>query len=118
MMAKRSGAWKAHERAAAELVGGVRVGPSGRATADVVSDWCVVEAKERQALPEWLKDAMTQAEQAAAGFTSPRLPLVVLHEFGGRRVDDLVVMRAGEFRSWFGDWRKEADVDQAVVVKD
>jgi len=104
-MAKRSTAWKQHEREVAKLVNGVRVGPSGKATADVVSDWAVVEAKERKTVPAWLKGAVDQAERAAAGFTSPRLPVVVLHEFGGRHVDDLVVMRAGEFRAWFGSWR-------------
>lgn len=105
MAAKHSRAWKEHERATAAALRGERIGPTGKATADVVSDWCVIECKERQTLPLWLKGALRQAEGAAARYTAPRLPLVVLHELGGRRVDDLVIMRLSEFRAWFGDWR-------------
>ncbi len=107
-MAKHTAAWKAHERATAQALGGVRTGNRGTASGDVVSDWAVVECKERAQLPQWLLGAVAQAERAAAGFTSPRLPVVVLHELKGRRIDDLVVMRLGEFKSWFGSWRGDA----------
>lgn len=102
VMARRSAAWKAHERAVAQAFGGVRSGNRGASAADVVSDWLVAECKERASLPAWLEAAMVQAETAAAGYVGDRLPVVVLHELGRRRVDDLVVVRAGAFREWFG----------------
>lgn len=108
-MGKNTSAWKAHERAVAKALGGVRSGNRGVASGDVVSDWAVVECKERAQLPQWLLGAVAQAERAAAGFTTPRLPVVVLHELGGRRIDDLVVMRLGEFRAWYGNWRGDGD---------
>lgn len=98
------------ERAAARLLGGVRTGNRGRAAADVtVGDWAVVEVKARRSLPAWLKHAVAQTEAEAARAVSPKLPIVQLHEFGGRVVDDLVVMRAGEFRAWYGEWRGEGE---------
>lgn len=104
-MGKQTSTWKSHERATAAALGGVRVGPAGRAGADVVSDWAAVECKSRAVLPQWLKAAVLQAEAAACAFTTPRLPLVVLHEVGGRRADDLVVVPMSAFRAWFGGWR-------------
>ncbi len=86
----------------ARTFGGVRSGNRGTAAGDVVSDWLVIEAKQRAALPAWLERAMVQAETAAAGYVGDRLPVVILHELGRRRVDDLVVVRAGAFREWFG----------------
>lgn len=98
------------ERAAAKFLGGVRTGNTGRAAADVtVGDWAVVEVKARRALPAWLKHAVAQVESEAARAVSPRLAFVQIHELGGRVVDDLVVMRAGEFRAWFGDWHGRAE---------
>jgi len=101
-MGKRSTAWKAHERAVAQAFGGERSGNRGTAAGDVVSDWLVAECKQRAALPAWIERALVQAETAAAGYVGDRLPVVVLHELGWRRVDDLVVVRAGAFREWFG----------------
>jgi len=101
-MAGRSTAWKRHERAVAQAFGGVRSGNRGTAAGDVVSDWLCVECKQRAALPVWLERAMVQAESAAAGYVGDRLPVVVLHATGRRRRDDLVVVRAGAFRDWFG----------------
>jgi hypothetical protein len=100
------------ERNAARVLGGRRVGNSGKATEDVSSDWLACEVKSRQTLPEWLKGAMRQAEGAAARHVKPRLPLVVLHEVGGRAVDDLVLLRAGDWAAWFGDWRGRGDDEQ------
>jgi hypothetical protein len=98
------------ERAAARLLGGKRTGNLGTAAADVtIGDWAVVEVKSRATLPAWLKHAVQQAEVAASQAVSPRLPIVQLHEVGGRVVDDLIVLRAGEFRSWYGDWRDDRE---------
>lgn len=108
-MGRQTAAWKAHERATAKALGGERTGNRGAAAPDVASSWCVCECKERQALPMWLTAAMRQAEKAAMAYTSPRLALVVLHEKGGRRADDFVVMRRSEFQAWYGDWRGDGD---------
>ncbi len=81
--------WKHTERAIAKRLNGRRLGVTGGATPDVITDLLAVEVKHRKALPEWLKDALTQAERNADN----RLPLVVLHEAGKRHADDLVLLR-------------------------
>lgn len=86
--------WKSVERAIAKHLDGQRVGVTGRATPDVITDSLSVECKHRKALPKWLKSAMAQAEVNAAG----KVPVVVLHEKYKRHVDDLVVLRLSEFR--------------------
>lgn len=70
----------------------------GLRTPDVESSWCSVEVKHREQLPQWLTDAMEQAE---ANATRDKLPLVVLHQSGWRHDKDLVVMRLSEFRERF-----------------
>jgi hypothetical protein len=91
--------WKQTERAIAKRLNGKRIGATGKATADVVSDWLSIEVKHRKRLPEWLKTALDQA-RAGAG---ERLPVVVLHEAGQRHADDLVVLRLADFQDWFGE---------------
>lgn len=108
-MGRQTSTWKAHERATATALGGQRVGNTGRSTADVLSDWAAIECKARATVPQWLKDAVGQAEAAATAYTSPRLPLVVLHEVGGRRAEDLVIVPMSAFRAWFGGWRGESE---------
>jgi len=91
--------WKEAERRVARVLGGRRVGPTGRAGADVVvGDWLVVECKHRETLPQWIERALGQA-RAAAG--PRRLGIAVLHERG--RHDSLVVMSLSDFAEWFGD---------------
>jgi hypothetical protein len=91
--------WKAAERAIAQALGGRRVGCTGRDTSDVESDALAVEVKTRKRLPTWLFDAMQQARDNARG---ERLPVVVLHQVGGRHDDDLVLLRLADFRAYFG----------------
>ncbi len=91
--------WKNVERAIAKRLNGKRLGATGQATADVVTDWLSVEVKHRKTLPQWLKDALGQARHGAGG----RLPIVILHESGQRHADDLVLMRMGDFEDWFGE---------------
>lgn len=93
------------ERQTAKALGGRRTGNLGKAAADVVGDGWVVEVKVRKKLPLWQKHALEQAERAAAAFTSPMRALVVLHEEGGRYVDDWVLMRRGEYEVWHGSLR-------------
>lgn len=91
--------WKQTERAIAKRLNGKRIGVTGKATADVVSDWLSVEVKHRKRLPQWLKDALMQAGTGAGD----RLPLVILHESGQRHADDLVILRLADFQDWFGE---------------
>ena len=93
------------ERETAKALGGKRTGNVGRAVADVVGDGFVVEVKEREHLPAWQREALEQAERAAALFTHPMRALVVLHEKGGRYADDWVLMRRGEYEVWHGSLR-------------
>ena len=98
--------WKQTERAIAARLNGRRQGATGRTGADVVNDWLAVEVKHRKRLPQWLKDALTQARTGAG----ERLPLVVLHESGQRHADDLVLLRLRDFEDWFGAVRPESEV--------
>jgi hypothetical protein len=86
--------WKQTERAIARRLNATRQGAVGRTGADVVNDWLAVEVKHRRRLPQWLKDALTQARAGACD----RLPIVVLHEAGQRHSDDLVVLRLADFQ--------------------
>ena len=98
-------AWKATERAIASHLGGKRVPITGRQRGDVpdvAHPWLSIECKHRKRLPEWLKDAMSQAGAAA---TSSQLPIVVLHELGERHGSNLVLLRLGDFEDWFGTVR-------------
>lgn len=82
--------WKHTERAIAKRLNGRRLGATGGATPDVITDRLAVEVKHRKALPEWLKDALAQAVHGAE---EDRVPLVVLHEAGKHHADDLVLLR-------------------------
>ena len=86
--------WKDVERALAKRLDGRRVGNTGHATPDVLSDWLAAEAKTRKTLPQWLWDAV---EQTVRNAPDGRLSLVVLHETHKRRDDDIVVMRLADF---------------------
>ena len=85
--------WKAAERAIAAMLGGERVGCTGEATADVLTEGLAVEVKTRKLLPAWLKDAMRQAVDNA----DDKTPVVVLHEVGQRHDGDLVLLRLADF---------------------
>ena len=99
-MASRT--WKNAEKHVAALLGGERVSNTalGLKSSDVETPVFSVEVKNRNELPAWLEGAVAQAHRnAPAG----KLPLVVLHKTGCRRVNDLVIMRLGEFIEWFGE---------------
>ena len=66
--------WKRHEREIARLLGGQRLPNNGRGQADVISGSLAVEVKCRE-LPQWLVNALAQAERnAPVGM----VPVVVL----------------------------------------
>jgi len=74
--------WKRIERRVAELLGGVRVPVSGRQrgdSPDVMHPVFSIEVKHREKLPEWLFDAMQQADASNRG---DQIPLVILHQKG------------------------------------
>lgn len=52
-----------------------------------------MEVKERQTLPEWILEAIEQAESASDFKT----PVAILHQKGMKHQDDLVVMRLKDF---------------------
>jgi len=91
---------KEHERATAKALGGKRIGPTGRATADVEHPLWAIECKERATVPQWLKDAMAQAVAAAR---PEQVPLVVLHELATRYSGDFVILRRADFEALCGN---------------
>lgn len=97
-MGKHTAAWKQHERRTAAALGGQRLGATGAANPDVLSDWLAVECKHRAKLPDWLTGALAKVRGQAG---VERLGIVVLHEAGAR--DSLVVLSMKDFADWFGE---------------
>lgn len=81
--------WKATERRVARRFGSQRSGPRGQGVPDVITGKYSIEVKTRKRLPDWLQDALDQAERNALPDT---LPVVVLHEIGRRSEHDWVLM--------------------------
>ena len=77
-------------------MGGERVGHLG--AEDVSAGIIAAESKHRKQLPQWLKDAVTQA-RANAG--PDRLGVVVLHEHGKHTTSDIVCLSLTDFLEWF-----------------
>ncbi len=87
--------WKVWEREFAKALGGKRNCEKGHNVPDVVHPLFAPEAKFREELPGWLKEAMAQAvRNAPAG----KLPIVGLKEKGGWKV---IVMRLEDFRDHY-----------------
>lgn len=94
--------WKAVERAIAKRLGGDRVPITGRvrgSAPDVAHTWLAIEIKLRENYPQWLSNAMEQAEASRRG---SQLPVAILHKKYKNHDDDLIVMRLSEFEAWFG----------------
>ena len=85
--------WKHCERMIAKLIGGERTGSNGESRRDVEHPHWSIEVKHRKVLPQWLHDAMGQAEREADG----RIPIVVLHEKGLKYDDSYVIIRLLNF---------------------
>jgi hypothetical protein len=93
--------WKATERLVARQLGGERVPVTGRtrgSAPDIEHSVWAVEVKHRQKLPDWLKDAMSQARASVRG---NKIPLVVLHEHG--RHSSLAVLRLSDLVELCGE---------------
>lgn len=91
-------AWKAFERRVARYIGGERVPVSGRARGDkpdIQHNWLSPECKYKQKLPDWIHDAMAQAEAAAM----PRqMPCLILGEKGAETGECYIVFRLRDAR--------------------
>jgi hypothetical protein len=57
-----------------------------------------IEVKHRKKLPDWLKDAMDQAQESNPG---NQLPVVILHENRMPYGDSLIQMRLSDFIDYF-----------------
>lgn len=98
--------WKGVERRVAALMGGTRVGPTGRNTEDVEHGLFSVECKHRKKLPALLVSAYAQAKRnAPAG----KVPLLVLHELGSREY--IAVLPLAELMRLVGNDNLELGVD-------
>ncbi len=102
-MGKQTAAWKAHERRTAAALGGRRLGATGAANPDVLTDWLAAECKHRAKLPQWMTAALAKIRQQAG---NDRLGVVVLHQSGAR--DSVVMLSLRDFREWFGTLPTEA----------
>jgi hypothetical protein len=101
--------WRAVERRLARRLKGKRTALSGAAGgSDIETPWCAVELKVRRALPRWLTSAVERAVREA---TDQRLPLVILHVWGQRHDDDIVITKLKHFEEWYGPLEGVADDD-------
>jgi hypothetical protein len=82
--------WKRAERRFAQILGGVRTGPTGRDSPDVTHPTLAPEVKTSQVFPKYLRDAIEQAETNAP---PGKLPFVLFHFAGNKYQDDLAVFR-------------------------
>ena len=92
-------AWKRTERAIAARLGGERIPVSGRGRGDapdIRHERFSLEVKQRRQLPAWIRDALAQAKAAARG---DQLPVVILHQLGGRHDGDVVLMTLAAFET-------------------
>lgn len=105
--------WKNHERRIAKALGTVRGGNRGTAAADVRGQWLCVECKSWGRLPARVVSALEQAERAA---DAGQLPVAVIHEVGARSERDLVILRWGAFRDWFGTGQPLGDALAELVT--
>lgn len=88
--------WKQIERRVAKLLGGVRVPVTGRQRGDapdVLHPLFSIEVKHSEKLPDWLFDAMRQAE---ASKRNGQMPLVVLHQKGAPVPMSFAVVRLAD----------------------
>jgi hypothetical protein len=95
--------WKRAEREIAARIGGRRVPITGRirgSAPDIEHEWLSVECKQRRRLPEWIRDAMSQAKASARG---DQLPVAILHETGRPYSSAFVVLELQAFIDHFGE---------------
>lgn len=102
--------WKSAERKIAKLLGGEREPVSGRQRgykADVAHDTLSIEVKHWQKLPNWLHDAMAQAEASKKG---KQFPAVILHEKGMDYEDCFTILRLSDIIELLEVYGADADI--------
>lgn len=102
----RSSTWKNVERKLAQLLGGERIGVTGRhnmETPDLDIPDLAVEVKHRKSLPALLKKALLQAE--TAGKAHDKVPIAIFHETGKQYTDSYVVIRMDWFLKFYEKWK-------------
>lgn len=105
-----TGNWKAVERGIAAILGGERVPVTGRqrgSAPDISHRIFAIEVKNRKALPDWMHDAMAQAEASKRG---EQLPIAIFHEVGQEYGKSFVMIRLQDFQEWYGDVPQEIDI--------
>lgn len=95
-------AWKKAERQIAKKFQTERCGPLGDFCPDAISESYAIEVKNRTHLPNWLQDALDQAQRNGGKYAPDHLPIVVLHEKGQWYDHCIVMVRLKEFIEWFG----------------
>ncbi len=91
--------WKACERRVAKYIGGERVPITGRqrgSEPDISHPWLSVEVKYKEKMPEWIKDAYSQAVASKKGAHS--MPVVILCEKGEETGKAWILTELNEFR--------------------
>lgn len=90
------------ERYCAHFYSGLRVGILSHE--DILLTKFSCECKEREKLPQSIKAWMAQAERNASGYG--KIAFCHLHENGIEHKDDLVILRASDFKE-FVDWKED-----------
>lgn len=93
--------WKRAERHVARMLGTGRIPNSGHAQPDIVAGPFAIEHKCRATLPQWLLDAVLQAERNAGAGQTP-LVVLTMPRGRGRQPVRLVVMRFADWVDWHG----------------
>ena len=98
MSTKNRNRGKRHERNIAKLLGGKRLGVLGKE--DVSHSKFSIECKSREKLPKWFADFW---EQTIRNSEPNKVPLLILHKFGQKYLDDWVVIRMEDFLEIFNE---------------
>ena len=90
------------EKHAARFYSGKRIGVLGNE--DIFLSRFSCECKEREKLPASIKSWMAQAERNASGYG--KIAFVHMHENNASHNEDLVILRASDFKE-FVDWKED-----------
>ena len=91
--------WKKCELRAAKYIGGERTPITGRSRGsepDISHPWLAVEVKYKEKMPEWIKDAYSQA--VASKKRTHDMPVVILCEKGEEIGRAWILTELNEFR--------------------
>lgn len=92
--------WKNVELSLARILGGQRVPITGRSRGsapDIEHESLSIEVKHRKSLPDWIKDAMDQAEKS--NISGKKLPIVILHEKHMKFDNSFVMVRLKDLKN-------------------